>query len=97
MVNEYREKKGQQPQGFSAGCVFINPKSQPAGALIDQCGLKGKRIGGAQISPQHANFIINTGKATAEDVLKLINLAKSGVKKKFGMELREEIQLVGFD
>jgi len=95
-IDEYISERSGQPKEASAGCVFVNPKPQPAGYLIDQCGLKGKKIGDAQISPKHANFIINLGKATADDVLQLIKIAKEEVKKKFGIELKEEICLVGF-
>lgn len=92
---EYRQKT--QPLEFpSAGCIFINPQQAPAGLLIDQCGLKGKTIGHAKISEKHANFIINLGGATAQDVLRLIKLAKKSVKEKFDIELEEEIQHVGF-
>jgi len=66
----------------------------PAGYLIESCGLKGKRIGGAEISKQHANFIVNINKAKAEDVLALINLCKKEVKRKFGIGLQEEIRIV---
>jgi len=69
----------------------------PAGYLIESCGLKGKRIGGAEISKQHANFIVNINKAKARDVLALINLCKKEVKRKFGVELQEEAKLVGFN
>ena len=58
--------------------------------------MKGKKIGDAQISPKHANFIVNLGKAKAKDVLELINLIKDQVRKKFGIKLKEEIQLLGF-
>jgi len=68
----------------------------PIGFLIEQCGLKGKVIGAAQISEKHANFIVNLGKAKAEEVRELIGLAKSKVKEKFGIELKEEIQQLGF-
>ncbi len=68
----------------------------PTGFLIEQCGLKGKVIGNAQISEKHANFIVNLGGAKAEEVRELIRLAKSKVKEKFGVEIREEIQLLGF-
>jgi UDP-N-acetylmuramate dehydrogenase len=92
-LNIRRQKHSSLP---SAGCVFKNPKPQAAGLLIDQCGLKAKKIGQAQISEQHANFIVNLGQAKAEDVLALIKLAKQEVKNKFGVELEEEIQLLGF-
>jgi UDP-N-acetylmuramate dehydrogenase len=98
------KKRGKKiPVGFSAGSVFKNPtpeqclvrgKFRPllAGALIEKCGLKGKKIGNAKISEKHANFIINLGNAKAKDVKSLINLAKKEVKNKFHIELREEIQ-----
>jgi len=91
----YRKEK--QPMNFpSAGSIFKNPEDSSAGRLIEDCGLKGKKIGQAQISEKHANFIINLGEAKAEDILKLINLAKEKVKEKFGIELEEEIQFLGF-
>ncbi|MCU0666792.1 MAG: UDP-N-acetylmuramate dehydrogenase [Candidatus Omnitrophica bacterium] len=88
----YRRKK-QLVSGFSAGCVFKNPKSQSAGKLIDACGLKGKRIGGAYISAKHANFIINDGRAKTSDILSLMDLARLKVKRKFGIELQPEIKI----
>jgi UDP-N-acetylmuramate dehydrogenase len=93
----YWEKRQDQPKEPSCGCVFVNPKPSSAGELIDKCGLKGRKIGRAQISPKHANFIVNLGKAKASDVLKLISLAKREVKKKFGIGLKLEVQLVGFE
>ncbi len=66
----------------------------PVGYLIEECGLRGKQIGGAQVSFMHANFIVNTGGAKASDVIGLINLCKTEVKNKFGIELEEEIVLV---
>lgn len=66
----------------------------PTAYLIDKCGLKGKKIGGAQISEKHANFIINLGGAKASDVLRLIKLAKEKVKNKFGINLEEELQII---
>lgn len=97
-----------QPQGvFSAGCTFKNiSKAQAlahatpslttsAGFLVDHAGLKGERVGDAQISPVHANFIINLGNATASQVVELIERARSTVKEKFGVELEEEIQRIG--
>ena len=68
-----------------------------AGKLIDQAGLRGKKIGQAQISEKHANFIINTGGAKAEEVLELIRLAQKTVKEKFNVNLELEIKLVGFN
>ncbi|PIZ56255.1 UDP-N-acetylenolpyruvoylglucosamine reductase [bacterium (Candidatus Torokbacteria) CG_4_10_14_0_2_um_filter_35_8] len=96
-----------QPYEFpSAGCIFKNISKDKkeeldiptcsAGYLIDQCGLKGKKIGGAQISEKHANFIVNTGSAKAEDVLNLIDICKEKIKSKFNINLKEEIKFVGF-
>ena len=71
----------------SAGSVFRNPEGMHAGALIENCGLKGFSIGGAQISEKHANFIINTGNATGKEIIQLINRAKEDVQKKYNIEL----------
>lgn len=68
----------------------------PAAFLISECGLKGKKVGDAQISEKHSNFIVNLGNARAKDVIKLINLAKKRVKERFGIEMEEEIQYLGF-
>ncbi|MGB9706669.1 MAG: UDP-N-acetylmuramate dehydrogenase [Microgenomates group bacterium] len=96
-IKENLAKRASQPKEPSAGCIFVNPKPLSAGELIDKCGLKGKRIGDAQISPKHANFIVNLGKAKAGEVIKLIKLIKKKVKDKFGINLEEEICFVGFD
>ena len=85
-----------QPKQPSAGCVFKNSPPVSTGALIDQVGLKGKKIGGAQISPQHANFIVNLGQAKANDVIELIQVIKAEVKQRLGVALEEEICLLGF-
>ena len=74
------------------GCVFKNPPDVPAGKLIDGAGLKGLRVGGAVISPQHANFIINERGATSADVNALINLIKNAVFAQYGVGLEEEIR-----
>jgi UDP-N-acetylmuramate dehydrogenase len=79
----------------SCGSVFKKIEGVGAGRLIDRAGLKGKRIGGAQISEKHANYIINLGHATASDVLNLINLAQLEVKRRFGYELEAEITIIG--
>lgn len=85
----YRKKS--HPISFpSAGSVFVNPEMSAA-SLIESCGLKGKKIGQAQISLQHANFIVNLGGAKAKDVLALIKLAKQKVKKTFNIDLEQEI------
>jgi len=68
----------------------------PAGFLIAKCGLAGRKIGSAQISEKHANFILNLGGAKAKDILALIKLAKKEVKKKFNINMETEVQLIGF-
>lgn len=89
---EYRNKI--QPKGFSAGSYFKNIKPYVAGKLIDGCGLKGLRVGDAEVSSKHANFIINRGKARASDVLELAELIKEKVKEKKGIMLQEEVKLL---
>ncbi|AJY76370.1 UDP-N-acetylmuramate dehydrogenase [Paenibacillus beijingensis] len=78
-----------------AGSVFRNPPGQYAAKLVEEAGLKGMSVGGAEVSPQHANFIVNTGQATAEDVLTLMNYIRSTVKDRFGVELVPEVLVVG--
>jgi UDP-N-acetylmuramate dehydrogenase len=92
-IIDYRTKT-QPYSDKSAGCVFRNPESHSAGALIQQCGLKGKRIGGAEVSGLHANFIVNKGGATAKDVLELAEEVKKTVKEKTGVDLEMEIRYV---
>ncbi|MCX7046748.1 MAG: UDP-N-acetylmuramate dehydrogenase [Candidatus Sumerlaeota bacterium] len=82
------------PQGACCGSVFRNPEGDHAGRLIEACGLKGLRRGGAVISPKHANFIMNEGGATCADILFLIALCKRAVKDRFGIELKEEVVIV---
>lgn len=90
-VLDYREKN--HPMDLpSAGCIFINPFNISAAELIERAGLKGQKMGDAQISQKHANFIVNLGKARAADVLRLIDLIKKTVKQKFGIALKEEIR-----
>lgn len=94
-------KRTQPLESPSAGCIFMNPDPArdrvpegippSAGALVDRAGLKGASIGGAQVSTTHANFIINTGSATAADIAALIDRCKAEVKTRFGVTLREEI------
>jgi UDP-N-acetylmuramate dehydrogenase len=79
----------------SAGSVFRNPPGDSAGRLIDACGLKGTRLGGAAISAKHANFIVNEGGATAADVRRLAELARKAVVARFGIELSYEVQFIG--
>ena len=95
-MDDYMARRREaQPRGPSAGSVFKNPPGLKAGQLIDEAGLRGKRVGDAQISPKHANYIINTGRARAEDVLQLINEVQDRVQRLCGVELELEIELVG--
>jgi UDP-N-acetylmuramate dehydrogenase len=84
-----------QPRKASAGSVFKNAPGLSAGQLIEQAGLKGRTIGNAQVSPRHANFIVNLGAAKANDVLRLIELVKEEIWEQFAVELELEIELVG--
>ena len=87
-------KKANQPLSFqSAGCIFKNPRELGAGSLIDQAELKGTRVGEAEISERHANFIVAHEGATSQDVLRLIDLARARVAERFGIELELEIKI----
>jgi UDP-N-acetylmuramate dehydrogenase len=97
IVSDYlKRRKATQPLEYpSAGSIFRNPLNDYAGRLIEQVGLKGKKVGGAMISPKHANYIVNTGEAKAEDVLILMGLARQKVKEDTGIELETEIRIIG--
>lgn len=96
MTGTLGRRKSHQPLEYpSAGSVFRNPPGGFAGRLIEESGLKGERIGGAMISPKHANFIVNVGGASAEDILALMELARERVFKRTGVELEPEIRVVG--
>ncbi len=86
-----------QPAAPSAGCAFKNPIAAPAGKLIDELGLKGAKVGGAFVSAEHGNFIVNDGTATARDVLQLIENLKQRVKAERGIELHTEVEIIGDD
>ncbi|MBI2638536.1 UDP-N-acetylmuramate dehydrogenase [Candidatus Peregrinibacteria bacterium] len=89
-------RRGKQPIGYTAGSFFKNPSPEkPAGWLIDQAGLKGTRIGDAEISAKHANFFMNTGHATALQIFELAELAKTKVKEKFSIDLEMEVKIIG--
>jgi len=89
-------RRTRHPAGATMGSTFKNPPGSHAGYLIEQAGLRGTRIGGAQISELHGNFFMNTGTATAADVLALIEHARAEVLRQFGVELELEIELVGW-
>ncbi len=94
-IERVKQSRINQPGGFSAGSVFKNPKgNMTAGQLIEGAGLKCKAIGGAVISKEHANFIINKGGATSKDIRKLIKLARETVRKKYGVNLKPEIRIL---
>lgn len=84
-----------QPSAPSAGCIFKNPGTIPAGKLIDELGLKGTRVGGAVVSDEHGNFIVNEGTATAKDVLELIDVIRHRARTERGIELETEVEIVG--
>jgi UDP-N-acetylmuramate--alanine ligase len=95
-LSESQEKRRTtQPIAKSAGCIFKNPDSIPAGKLVDQLGLKNSSIGKARVSNVHGNFIVNDGGATATEVLELIDKIKATAKAKRGIELETEVQIVG--
>ena len=96
-VKDYlRYRKETQPLTLpSAGCVFKNPPHDSAGRLVEAAGLKGTRIGDAQVSEKHANFVVNVGHAQAEDVLALIRKVRAAVKKHSGVSLELELKVVG--
>lgn len=92
----HREKAASQPLSEpSAGCVFKNPKGSSAGALVDGAGLKGLRVGGAEVSCVHGNFIVNKGGATALDVHELIDRVREGVERRSGVRLELEVEVWG--
>jgi UDP-N-acetylmuramate dehydrogenase len=96
-IKENLEKKKQsQPlDEWSAGCVFKNPPGDFAGRLIEQCGLKSAREGGIEVSARHANFFINTGGATADDFMRLMDRVVQVVDSQFGIVLEPEIRVIG--
>jgi UDP-N-acetylenolpyruvoylglucosamine reductase len=95
-MTEFSQKRwNSQPSAPSAGCIFKNPAAIPAGKLIDQLGLKGTRVGGAVVSAEHGNFIVNDGAATARDVLALIEMVRQRVRRERGIALEMEVQIVG--
>lgn len=89
------KRKSTQPKSRCAGSIFKNPLGDFAGRLIESCGLKGTTIGGAQVSEVHANFLVNMGNATAQDVYHLANHVKSVVKEKTGTKLEFEVKFIG--
>lgn len=98
MADYLARRKASQPLCYpNAGSVFKNPPGDSAGRLIEAAGLKGVRVGNAQISTLHANFIVNLGSATAKDVLALIEHVGEVVNSRFGVDLQPEIRFTGYD
>ena len=90
-----RRKASQPLEWPSAGSTFKRPEGYFAGTLIDQCGLKGRTVGGAQVSEKHCGFIINRENATSSDIIELCRQVRDKVKAKFGVELEMEIKRLG--
>lgn len=96
MEDLIRRRREKQPLEFpSAGSTFRRPEGHFAGALIEQCGLKGTRVGGVQVSEKHAGFLINVGGATCDDVLSLMTLIQRTVREKTGVLLEPEVRVIG--
>jgi UDP-N-acetylenolpyruvoylglucosamine reductase len=97
-MKQFSERRwSAQPAAPSAGCIFKNPAAIPAGKLVDELGLKGTRVGGAMVSAEHGNFIVNDGRATARDILQLIKLIRQRAKVERGIDLCAEVEIIGED
>ena len=95
-MSAYSQKRwSSQPAAPSAGCMFKNPATIPAGRLIDELGLKGMSVGAARISQEHGNFLVNDGGATAKDVLELIGILRAKAKAERGIDLHTEVEIIG--
>ena len=95
-IDVYQKKRVEsQPREPSAGCIFKNPPNNSAGRLIDELGLKGERVGDAEVSPVHANFIVNRGHATSADIIGLVRKIRARVKSARGIDLEPEVLLYG--
>ena len=97
MVKDYLHyRRDTQPLALpSAGCVFKNPPSDSAGRLIEAAGFKGARVGDAEVSLKHGNFIVNRGRACAADVIALIGKVRSAIRRRTGVRLDLELKIVG--
>ncbi len=97
MERSLLRRRRTQPIGTaSCGSVFRNPPGRSVGAMVEECGLKGFSVGGAEVSPVHANFIVNNGNATANDVVSVIQHVYDKVKEAYGVELKPEVKFLGF-
>ncbi|PAW87253.1 MAG: UDP-N-acetylenolpyruvoylglucosamine reductase [Pedosphaera sp. Tous-C6FEB] len=97
LVECQKKRWTSQPKEPSAGCMFKNPATIPAGKLVEELGLKGTRVGGAMVSPVHGNFIVNDQGATARDVLALLDLVRRTARSERGIELETEVEIIGED
>ena len=97
LMNELNSRRrDKQPLNFaSAGSTFKRPEGHFAGKLIEDCGLKGKTVGGAMVSEKHAGFVVNTGSATTDDILSVMEICKKEVKEKFLIDLEPEVRFIG--
>ena len=95
MAEFSKQRWGSQPKARSAGCIFKNSEGIPAGKLVDELGLKGASEGGAMVSEEHGNFIVNKGGATAGDILRLIGRIQERALTERGIELKTEVQIIG--
>ncbi len=95
MIEFSERRRRSQPSASSAGCIFKNPAAIPAGKLIEELGLKGRAVGGALVSLEHGNFLINNGTATAADFLKLIELIQRRARTERNIDLETEVEMVG--
>jgi UDP-N-acetylmuramate dehydrogenase len=94
MAEVAAKRRGALPRQPNAGSIFRNPPGLFAGKLLEECGMKGRRVGGAEVSQIHANVIVNTGGATAVDVERLMEEMRAAVRERFGIDLQAEIQVV---
>jgi UDP-N-acetylenolpyruvoylglucosamine reductase len=97
LIASQEKRRTSQPIAKSAGCIFKNPDSCPAGQLVEELGLKDRNVGKARVSAVHGNFIVNEGGATASEILELIEQIKATARKERGIELETEVQIVGED
>jgi UDP-N-acetylenolpyruvoylglucosamine reductase len=97
LMESSHKRKTTQPIASSAGCIFKNPRESPAGKLVEELGLKNRRVGAARVSEVHGNFIVNDGGARSEEILQLIAEIQLIAKEQRGIELQTEVQIVGVD
>jgi UDP-N-acetylmuramate--alanine ligase len=97
LMESSQKRKTTQPVAASAGCIFKNPRENPAGKLVEELGLKNRSVGAARVSEIHGNFIVNDGGARAKEILRLIAEIQSIAKQERGIDLQTEVQIVGVE